>query len=80
MVLIIPCLGLLCTTVRVRSVVIVGLSRINLLPRAPVTNIVCLCVHYLHLKDTSPAPSRPLRARPVELRRPINTLSVLTSL
>ena len=33
-------------------------------------NIVCLCVCYLHSKDTSPAPSRPSRARtsPVELR------------
>ena len=34
---------------------------------APVINMVCLCVLYLHLKDTSPAPSRLLRARPVKL-------------
>ena len=30
-------------------------------------NIVCLCVHYLHLKDTYPAPSRLLRTCPVKL-------------
>ena len=27
-----------------------------------------MCVLYLYLKDASPAPSRPLRARPVKLR------------
>ena len=33
------------------------------LDQAPVINIVCLCVPYLYLKDTSPAPSRPPNAR-----------------
>ena len=39
------------------------------LDQALVMNIVCLCVLYLHPRDTSPAPSRPshVRIRPVEL-------------
>ena len=31
--------------------------------QAPVINIVCFCVLYLHHKDTLPAPSRPPHAR-----------------
>ena len=27
-----------------------------------INNVVCLCVLYLHFKDTSPAPSRPSQA------------------
>ena len=49
-------------------------SRINYLDQAPVMNIVCLCVLYLHRKNF-PAPSRPLRARPVKLGRFLITLS-----
>ena len=49
-----------------------SLSRTNSDP-APITHIVCLCVYFLHFKDTSPTPSRPSRARTVELRRLINS-------
>ena len=38
------------------------------LDQAPVINIVCLCAPYLHLKDTSPAPSRPSHARTSPVR------------
>ena len=62
MALILPSLDIL-RTVHVKSVL--SASRTNL-PQAPVINIVCLCVLYLHLKDTSSAPSRPLRARLVK--------------
>ena len=65
MVLILPCLDLL-RTVQGQSA-----SRTNL-PRAPVIDIVCLCVLYLHLKDTLFAPSILLRARPLKLRRLLN--------
>ena len=51
---------------------VLSVPRSNL-PRAPVINIVCLGVLYLHLKDTSAAPSRLLRARPVKLGRLLNT-------
>ena len=34
-------------------------SRTTSLDQALLINIVCLCVIYLHSKDTSPAPSKP---------------------
>ena len=34
-------------------------SRVTYLDQALLINIVCLCVLYLHFKDTSPAPSKP---------------------
>ena len=77
MVLILSCLDLL-RTVHVSSVVVCcGLCHVPIyLDRASVINIVFLCVLYLHLKDTSPAPSRLLRARPVVLGKLLKTTGI----